>query len=146
MDDQIMFNSGEQFSAAGPAGCLPADEYLWQNYRLRRNVLSGKVEYRFINEDDSKYRPLSEQALNSIILKSRRDGYFDKEDISTDLKLLVNSEDFPEFDPAKDWLESLKWDGKERLVDFWKRLQASLPSRFISASSGIALSWLSVLV
>ena len=122
MTNDIMSNSGEQFAAAGPAGCLPADEYLWQTYRLRRNVLSGKVEYREIKEDDSQFRPLSEQALNSIILQSRRDGYTDKSDISADLKLLVNSEDIPEYDPAREWLDGLKWDGKERVVDFWKRI------------------------
>ncbi len=118
----IQLNSGEQLVAAGPTGCLPADEYLWQHYRLRRNVLSGKVEYRAIEEDDSQFRPLSEQEQNSLILKSRRDGYVDKYDISSDLKLLVNSADIPEYDPAKDWLENLKWDGKERLVDFWRRI------------------------
>lgn len=122
MEEFMSLNSGEHVNAADPAGCLLADEYLWQNYRLRRNVLSGKVEYRSINEDDARFRPLTSQAINSIILKSRRDGYADKEDIAADLKLLFDSDDIPEFDPAKEWLESLHWDGNERLVDFWKRI------------------------
>lgn len=114
-------NSGEPQLAAGPAG-LDADEYLSQHYRLRRNVLSGKVEFRLIDEDDSLYRPLATEELNSIILRSRRDGYTDKTDISGDLKLLVASADIPKFDPVRDWLKGLVWDGKERLVDFWQRI------------------------
>lgn len=115
-------NSGEQLFVAGAAGCLPADEYLWQSFRLRRNVLSGKVEYRKIDEDDSHYRHFTEQTLNSIILQSHRDGFTGKESISADLKLLVESDDLPLYDPVKEWLDDLKWDGKERLVDYWQRI------------------------
>lgn len=122
MEDIMSLNPGEQSNAAGPAGCLPAEEYLWQNYRLRHNVLSGKVEYRNINEDDSSFRDLGDRERSSIILRSRRDGYVGKEDIAQDIKLIVESADIPKFDPSVEYFNSLEWDGKERLVDFWKRI------------------------
>lgn len=115
-------NSGEHVNVAGTVGCLPADQYLWQNFRLRRNVLSGKVEYRKINENDAAYRPLTDNALKSIILQSRRDGFVDTKDISADLRLLVDSEDILTYDPVREWLNTLQWDGRERLVDFWHRI------------------------
>jgi len=110
-ESKLLENSGEQFVAAGPAGGLPADEFLWENYRLRRNVLSGKVEYRVINEDDSQYRPLTDADVKSMILKSRREGYVDKFDIAADLQLLVDSSDIPLHNPILEYLDALQWDG-----------------------------------
>lgn len=101
---------------------LDADEFLEQNYRFRRNVLSDKVEHRLIEESDEKFQTLTSKALNSIVLRSRREGFTGKNDISKDLKLLVDSDDIPLYDPIADWLKSLKWDGVDRVVAFWERI------------------------
>lgn len=122
MEDTRLANSGEQNVAAGPAGGLPAEDFLLEHYRLRRNVLSGKVEYRNVNEDDSQYRQLTDADVNSIILKSRREGYVDKYDISAELKLLIESSDLESYDPIMEYLNSLTWDGEDRLSDLWKRI------------------------
>lgn len=96
--------------------------FLEQHYRLRRNLLRGIVEYRKVEEDDSLFRPLTEEALNSIILFSKRE-MGEEVDIKADLKTYVNSEDIPQYDPVNAWLEALpEWDGVERVVAFWNRI------------------------
>lgn len=107
---------------ASLASMLDAEDFLYTYYCLRRNVLNNKVEFRAIDENESQWRPVTAKALNSIILRSHREGYVGKYDISGDIKLLVESEDIPEYDPIKDWLEKTEWDGKDRVVDFWKRI------------------------
>ena len=120
-------NSADQLAIVNAAkmsldSSLLAEEFLYEKYRLRRNVLSNKVEFRLIEQPDSLYRPLTQEALSSIILRSRREGFEGELDIVSDLKLLVASEDIPAFDPAKDWLEGLEWDGKDRIAAFWQRI------------------------
>lgn len=114
--------SGEQLSVAGAVGCLPAEHYLLQTYRLRRNVLSDKIEYRRVEEADDMFRPLSEYAVNSILLQSRRDGNLGDDDITAEIKMLLHSDDIPAYDPVGEWLGSREWDGKERMVDLFRRI------------------------
>lgn len=120
-------NSAEKLTIANPAktsqgASLPAEDFLNENYELRRNVLSNKVEFRPNEQPDNQFRPLSPEAMSSILLHAKREGYEKEYDISADLKLLVASEDVDSFDPAKSWLQSLEWDGTDRIATFWQRI------------------------
>ncbi|MDO4196825.1 MAG: VapE family protein [Prevotellaceae bacterium] len=103
-------------------GTLDAEFFLHENYRLRRNVLRNKVEILKLKDAEPKFQPMSDQVLNGIILNSHREGFVGKYDISGDIKMLVDSDEVPLYDPVNDWLDSLTWDGKDRLVDFWRRI------------------------
>lgn len=99
-----------------------AEEFMEQHYILRRNVLRGLVEFRKIEEDDDAFRPLTEEAMNSMFLRSKHEMGEDV-DIKSDVKMYVNSDEIPLFDPINSWLDALpKWDGKDRVVDLWSRI------------------------
>ena len=51
---------------------LIIEQFLNDNYRLRRNILSGKVEFKAKAELTADYRPLTQEALNSIIIQALR--------------------------------------------------------------------------
>lgn len=116
----IQGNGGDEASVTTEQTLV--EMFLEQHYRLRRNILLGIVEYRKVEEDDSLFRPLTEEALNSIILFSKRE-MGEEVDIKADLKTYVNSEDIPHYDPVNTWLDALpEWDGVERVVPFWNRI------------------------
>ena len=57
--------------AASQEGALMIELFLNDNYRFRRNVLNGKVEFMTLPEGEgASWRPLTQEALNSIILKA----------------------------------------------------------------------------
>jgi hypothetical protein len=47
---------------------LAIEQFLNDNYLFRRNVLNGKVE--FLTKPAEDYRPLTQEALNSIIRRA----------------------------------------------------------------------------
>ena len=52
---------------------LAIEYHLEQHYHFRRNVLSGMVEYKKIEETDDKYVRLTSEAVNTIFIKAKRD-------------------------------------------------------------------------
>jgi len=55
----------EQPQNVQTASVLIIEQFLNDNYRLRRNVLSGKVEFKMRAEVTADYRPLTQEAPNS---------------------------------------------------------------------------------
>ena len=101
---------------------LLAEDFLEQHYVFRRNVLRGQVEYRRIEEDESLFRPLTQEALNSIYLASKR-ALGEDVDIRSDIKMIVDSEEPENYNPVEQWLSALPaWDGEDRVMDFWRRI------------------------
>ena len=64
----------EQPQNVQTASVLIIEQFLNDNYRLRRNVLSGKVEFKTVSDTSADYRPLTQEALNSIIIRALREG------------------------------------------------------------------------
>ena len=64
----------EQPQNVQTASVLIIEQFLNDNYRLRRNVLSGKVEFKSRAELSADYRPLTQEALNSIIIHAITTG------------------------------------------------------------------------
>ena len=56
----------EQPQNVQTASVLIIEQFLNDHYRLRRNVLSGKVEFKVKSELTADYRPLTQEALNSL--------------------------------------------------------------------------------
>ncbi len=103
---------------------LMIELFLNDNYRFRRNVLNGKVEFLTMPEgEDVFWRPLTQEAINSIILRAERENVLEKGSPSTQIKMYVQSEEVPVFNPVAEFLNGLpKWDGKNHVAQVFSRL------------------------
>ena len=123
MTENLLVN-GEAMNAS-LKGMLAAEQFLNDHYLFRRNVLSGKVEFAAKADDGTEpaFRPLTELALNSIILEAMRQDICDGKDPSSDIKRFVNSEEVPSFDPILDYLTHLpQWDGQNHVAQLFSRI------------------------
>ena len=105
---------------------LAVELFLQDNYLFRRNMLNGKVEFATRNEADgstSDYRPLTQEALNSIILSAKRESLFDEGVCKSDINEYVHSEEVPAYDPIREYLEGLPaWDGQNHVAMLFGRI------------------------
>ena len=120
----------EETSNASQEGELAIELFLMSNYRFRRNILNGKVEYLTKStvddqpaDGDSRWRPLTEPALNSIIIRAKREDVCEGANPKGDIQLLLQSEDVRAYDPIADFLNSLpRWNGHNYVADLFSRL------------------------
>ena len=122
MRKQLKIN-GETVAVSQQAPLL-IEVFLNDNYRFRRNVLNGKVELTTLPEgEDSRWRPLTLEALNSIILKAERENVLEQGSSGTQIKMYVQSEEVPVFNPVAEFLNDLpQWDGKNHVAQVFSRL------------------------
>ena len=135
MTKQDIFASNGKALGANMLGALCIESFLKENYLLRRNELSGKVEFAILAGDgvepaDSDaqespiiFRPLTQEALNSIILRAIREGVCEKGSPKTAIELYVRSEEVPQYNPIREYLEHLpQWDGRNHVATLFNRL------------------------
>ena len=106
-------------------GMLAVEQFLNDKYLFRRNVLNGKVEFskKPPAGGEPVWRPLTEQALNSVILEAMREDICEGKNPKTDIQTIINSEEVPTFDPIKAYLESLPaWDGQNHVAQLFGRI------------------------
>ena len=102
---------------------LIIEQFLNDNYRLRRNMLSGKVEFKSRAELSADYRPLTQEALNSIIIRALREGLDEECNPKADITMYVNSEEVRMYNPVLDFLNGLpKWDGQNHVAKLFSRI------------------------
>ena len=102
---------------------LETELFLQDNYLFRRNVLSGKVEFATLPAEEPAYRTLTQAALNSIVIRAKREAVMKKGSPKAEIMELINSEEVPAFDPVKDFLEHLpQWDGQNHVAALFGRL------------------------
>ena len=100
---------------------LAIELFLNENYLFRRNMLNGKVE--FLTKPDEDFRPLTPAALNSIIIRAKREQVLEKGSPKTEITEYVTSEEVPEHNPVKAFLGSLPaWDGQNHIAKVFGRL------------------------
>ena len=100
---------------------LAIELFLNENYLFRRNMLNGKVE--FLTKPDEDFRPLTPAALNSIIIRAKREQVLEKGSPKTEITEYVTSEEVPEHNPVRDFLGSLPaWDGQNHIAKVFGRL------------------------
>ncbi|MBR5698664.1 MAG: DUF3874 domain-containing protein [Prevotella sp.] len=115
---------------ASQTGMLVVESFLQENYLFRRNVLNGKVEFvtksaadEVVADSDSAWRPLTEPALKSIIIRAKREDVCEGGNPKTDIMDLVLSEEVRRYDPIRDYLECLpQWDGQNHVALLFSRL------------------------
>ena len=102
---------------------LIIEQFLTDNYLFRRNVLNGKVEFKARNNEDADYRPLTQEALNSIIIRALREGLDEECNPKADITMYVNSEEVPLYNPILTFLNNLpQWDGQNHVARLFSRL------------------------
>ena len=110
---------------------LVIEQYLNENYLFRRNMLNGKVEFATIKtdaqghpiEEEPQYRPLTQEALNSIIIRAKREEICEKGSPKQDIMEYVHSEEVPQYNPITEFLDLLpQWDGKNHVAALFSRL------------------------
>ena len=130
---------------ASQEGTLVIELFLMENYRFRRNILNGKVEFAILpkadntaegntasnsgslssasNEAELEFRPLTHAALNSIIIRAKREQVLEKGSPKTEITEYVTSEEVPEHNPVQEFLNSLpEWDGQNHIAKVLGRL------------------------
>ncbi len=105
-------------------GMLVIEQFLMANYRFRRNILNGKVEFAIASDEANlDYRPLSPAALNSIIIRAKREQVLEKGSPKTEITEYVQSEEVPAYNPVQQFFKSLpKWDGKNHIAQVFGRI------------------------
>ena len=110
---------------------LATDLFLNENYSFRRNVLNGKVEFAEkqdatdgqMPEEPTDFRVLTPAALNSIIIRAKREGVCEKGSPKQNIVDYVGSEEVPVFNPIQSYLDGLpEWDGHNYVADMLSRL------------------------
>ena len=109
--------------AASQMMTLETEQFLNDNYLFRRNVLSGKVEFATLPAEEPQYRVLTQEALNSIVIRARRENICEKGNPKTEIQELIHSEEVCDHNPVKEYLDSLpKWDGQNHVAKLFSRL------------------------
>ena len=115
---------------------LAIEQFLNDNYLFRRNVLNGKVE--FLTKPAEDYRPLTQEALNSIIRRVKKENICEKGSPKTEIVEFVHSEDVPAYNPIGDYLNRLPaWDGQNHIARLFSRLPG-----ITSEQQGFLATWL----
>ena len=143
MDSKKTF-TGET-SEVSQQGTLAIEMFLNENYRFRRNMLNGKVEFATLpeavktaegntvgisdslsngfDEANLEFRTLTPEAQNSIVIRAKREEILEKGSPKTEISEWVGSEEVPEYNPIQDYLNSLpKWDGQNHIARLFGRI------------------------
>ena len=122
MENQSLVACGQPQSAQTES-VLIVEQFLHETYLFRRNVLNGKVEFKMRSDEAADYRPLTQEALNSIIICALREGLDEECNPKSDITMYINSEEVTTFNPIQDFLKSLpQWDGKNHVAELFSRL------------------------
>ena len=118
-------------------GTLAIELFLNENYRFRRNILNGKVEFATLpktaktaeglssdfNEAELEFRPLTPEALNSISIRAKKEQILEKGNPKTEISEWVGSEEVPEYNPVQHFLSHLPiWDGQNHIARLFSRI------------------------
>lgn len=122
MDKTLTIN-GEALGAS-LKGTLAVELFLKENYLFRFNVLSGKVEYVTLPSGDKPdWRVLTQQALNSIIIRAKREQVCEKGSPKTDIMEYVQSNEIETYNPILHYLLNLpRWDGQNHVARLFGRI------------------------
>ena len=144
MDQKPLINGG--IINAALETTLRVEQFLNECYLFRRNVLNGKVEYVIKPDSDALpdeaaneiWHPLTQEALNSIIRRAKKEQVLEKGSPKTEIMEFVHSEDVPVHNPIGDYLAKLpEWDGQNHIAHLFSRLPG-----ITSEQQGFLATWL----
>jgi len=123
MKTNLLVN-GESLEGSQEA-LLAVELYLAERYLFRRNVLNGKVEFAEKTEEgqEPKWNALTTTAINSIVIRAKRDKICEKGSPKTDITEFLNSDEVEKFDPIGQYMDQLPaWDGQNHVAKLFERL------------------------
>ena len=130
---------------ASQLGTLAIELFLMENYRFRRNILNGKVEFATLpkaaqtaegntvgtsdslssgfDEANLQFRTLTPAALNSIVIRAKKEQVLEKGSPKSEITEWVDSEEVPEYNPVQYFLGHLPvWDGQNHIAQVFSRI------------------------
>ena len=130
---------------ASQFGTLAIELFLMENYRFRRNILNGKVEFATLpkaaqtaegntvgtsdslssgfDEANLQFRTLTPAALHSIVIRAKKGQVLEKGSPKTEITEWVESEEVPEYNPVQYFLGHLPvWDGQNHIAQVFSRI------------------------
>ena len=121
MSENLLVN-GEAMNTS-LEGMLAVEQFLSDRYLFRRNVLNGKVEFAGKPDDGKEpaFRVLTQQALNSIVLKAKRENICEGANPKSDIQEYINSEEVATFDPIAEYLSHLPLCTPPSFATCWPR-------------------------
>ena len=147
MKNEQLLIQGEALGAL-QTGTLEVELFLRENYLFRRNVLNGKVEFATKPAEGQQevWKKLTPSALNSIVIRAKREQICEKGSPKTDIVEFVNSDEVDRFDPIADYLENLpQWDGENHVAKLFNRLpgvDSELTSYLATWLRSVVAHWL----
>ena len=147
MKNEELLIQGEALGAL-QTGTLEVELFLRENYLFRRNVLNGKVEFATKPAEGQQevWKKLTPSALNSIVIRAKREQVCEKGSPKTDIVEFVNSDEVDRFDPIADYLEKLpQWDGENHVAKLFNRLpgvDSELTSYLATWLRSVVAHWL----
>ena len=96
------------------------EAFLHTHYELRRNVMTGVVQFRQRDGYRYDFQDLTDAALNTMTNRALKAGLgsWDK-----DVRRLLDSNDVPLYEPLADYLYQLpRWDGKDHVGALVRRI------------------------
>ena len=94
------------------------ENYLFDNYDFRFNVLTEQTEFR--KKDGDTFRLVDQRILNTFCMEARKQGIncWDK-----DVSRLLLSQEITDYHPFAHYVDSLpEWDGMDRVSDLARRV------------------------
>lgn len=119
------------------------EEFMQRRYELRRNEMSGEVEYRDKSLIRFTFTPFTREVRNSICTEAHKEGLnvWDK-----DIDRHVYSNSIPSFHPIEDYLGNLpEWDSKDHIRRLAKRIpceNSEWPNYFYRWFLSMVAHWL----
>lgn len=101
------------------------ETFLSENYEFRRNILSGKTEYRMLSEsvEPFQWNSLTKETVNTIVREAKKNGIGGDKSPRQDIEEYINSDATPIHNPVIDYLSRLpKWDGENHVARLWERI------------------------
>lgn len=123
-DESLALNMGHVEKSA--LLTMRTEAFLRAHYELRRNVMTGVVQFRQCDGYHYGWQDLTESALNSMTNRALKVGLgsWDK-----DVRRLVRSDDVPVYEPLTEWLMNLpRWDGRDRVGSLIDRIPTDTPN------------------
>ena len=131
----LLFNQayGNNFIHANPTGHVAApslvamkvDNFFRKRFLLRRNELTGIVQYKPLGAYDTDYRPVTRAVINTMAIMAQREGI---KIWARDMKERVESTLVEAFNPVVEYVNGLpQWDGRDRLTAFAARVPTENP-------------------
>ena len=104
---------------------MKTEIFLNENFDMRKNLLTGVAEYREKFSEDQTFKPLSEEARNTMTLRATELGL---KSWDRDVNRFIDSTRIEQFDPVNTWLDKLPaWDGHDYIADLAARVPTAQP-------------------